>query len=246
MMTIELTGRVFGRFTVLARDGSEGGKAAWRVQCSCGTVRRVAGVSLRNGVSTSCGCSKKEAGYMPKGSGERIEDLTIAEHAERSGLSLSAVYRNLRKYGHPTPDDATKAAVLCAEENELRVFEQDRENNRRAPSKRLGRAANTHRQTNTLPARAVAEDGANDAYVAEWMARASEQRIKPIQAIEPKPVRAEVAPVHEQPVEEPDGHDVLWRGMTLAEWSHLSGETVRMLFIRLLTTGNPFSEQDKS
>lgn len=245
MMTIDLYGRVFGRFTVLARDGSEGGKAAWRVQCSCGTVKRVAGTSLRNGVSTSCGCSKKDTGYMPKGSGERVEGLTIAEHAERSGLSLSAVYRNLRKYGHPTPDDATKAAVLCAEEDELRVFEQDRENNRRARSKRIGRAAKTHKQTNTLPARMVAEDSASGAYVAESMARHSEQRIAPIQAIEPDPVGTEVMPSSEPPIAEPDGHDVLWCGMTLGEWSRLSGEAVRTLFVRLLTTGKPFPEEVK-
>ena len=88
-------------------------------------------------------------------------------------------------------------------EQKLRVFEQGRENNRRAPSKRLGRAATTHKQTNTLPASAVNEDSASDTYLAEWMARANEQRIKPIQVIEPEPIRAEVA----LPVAEPDGHD---------------------------------------
>jgi hypothetical protein len=163
--------------------------------------------------------------------------LTVAEHAERSGIPRTTLQKRILKWGEPFPPHLDKTRA----EQELRVFEQDRENNRRAPSKRLGRAANTHVQTNTLSAPAVAEDSASDAYLADWMAHANEQRIKPIKVIEPESVRAEVA----QPVAKPDGHDVLWNGLTLGEWSRMKGETVRTLFVRMLNTGTPFPERRK-
>lgn len=225
----DLTGRTFGRLKVASRAGSdEHGKATWRCACDCGNSAVIVGYSLTRGDTLSCGCL---VGLVANARPAKLYGgLTLAEHAERSGIPFSTLYKRVRKYGHPFPPHLS---------GELRVFEQDRENNRRAPSKRLGRAAKTHKQTNTLSAPAVAENSASDAYLADWMARANEQRIKPIQVIEPEPVRAEVA----QPVAEPDGHDVLWDGMTLAEWSHLSGETVRTLFVRLLSTGKPFPER---
>lgn len=57
----DLTGKTFGRWTVIARAPSRGAtkKARWYCRCSCGTERDVAGVSLRRGFSKSCGCLHK-------------------------------------------------------------------------------------------------------------------------------------------------------------------------------------------
>jgi len=49
---IDLTGRRFGRWTVLSRKDSE----YWNCRCDCGTIRLVCGNSMRRGVSVSCGC----------------------------------------------------------------------------------------------------------------------------------------------------------------------------------------------
>lgn len=57
---IDLTGKVFGRWTVLARDTSKKGTAYWLCKCECGTEKSVCGSSLRGGVSTSCGCYRTE------------------------------------------------------------------------------------------------------------------------------------------------------------------------------------------
>ena len=55
---IDLTGKVFGRLTVLRRSMED---AKWVVQCSCGSLPcRVAGSSLRNGLTRSCGCLMRE------------------------------------------------------------------------------------------------------------------------------------------------------------------------------------------
>src|SRR5262249_35922619 len=62
---IDMTGRRFGRLTVLAiypeRYRWPGGTfALWLCRCDCGTERVVLGNSLRRGASTNCGCLKRE------------------------------------------------------------------------------------------------------------------------------------------------------------------------------------------
>jgi hypothetical protein len=54
----DLTGRRFGKWTVLARDDIEWNyrRRQWLVQCECGKLRLVPGEDLLNGRSQSCGC----------------------------------------------------------------------------------------------------------------------------------------------------------------------------------------------
>jgi len=52
----KLTGQAFGFWTVLGPAGLRGAPSLWRVRCSCGTTRKVAGRHLTSGGSTSCGC----------------------------------------------------------------------------------------------------------------------------------------------------------------------------------------------
>lgn len=61
MCTIDLTGRTFGRLTVIKRSGVDKyGKAQWECQCSCGNTKIINGNNLRSGGATSCGCRSKE------------------------------------------------------------------------------------------------------------------------------------------------------------------------------------------
>ena len=54
---IDLTGKRFGRWTVIKEDGrARYGGTMWLCKCDCGTIRRVNGRSLRAGLSMSCGC----------------------------------------------------------------------------------------------------------------------------------------------------------------------------------------------
>lgn len=57
---IDLTGRRFGRLTVLHEDGRRGTFVAWACRCDCGQEVTVSGGNLRQGVATSCGCRKRE------------------------------------------------------------------------------------------------------------------------------------------------------------------------------------------
>ena len=57
---IDLTGQVFGHWTVLRFDRIHNKASMWQCQCSCGTVRSVSGYVLRSGRSTSCGCHSRD------------------------------------------------------------------------------------------------------------------------------------------------------------------------------------------
>lgn len=52
----DLSGRVFERLTVKAREGTRGGKRAWRCQCACGASVVVRTDHLTLGRVKSCGC----------------------------------------------------------------------------------------------------------------------------------------------------------------------------------------------
>jgi len=58
---LDLTGRVFGRWTVIEESGRDkGGSVRWLCRCVCGTEKTVSGASLTHGRSTSCGCLARE------------------------------------------------------------------------------------------------------------------------------------------------------------------------------------------
>lgn len=64
----DLTGQKFGHLTVLeATPERRNRQVVWKCQCDCGNITYVVGGSLRNGHTTTCGCSWKQ---------ERAEDLT--------------------------------------------------------------------------------------------------------------------------------------------------------------------------
>lgn len=57
---IDLTGQVFGRWTVLGRSEANPPRTYWLCRCECGHERSVEGHTLRTGLSTSCGCYRNE------------------------------------------------------------------------------------------------------------------------------------------------------------------------------------------
>jgi hypothetical protein len=56
-----LIGKRFGKWVVILRsENSKKGNTRWLCLCDCGTKRIVIGVSLINGISKCCGCSRTE------------------------------------------------------------------------------------------------------------------------------------------------------------------------------------------
>lgn len=56
----DLTGRKFGRLTVLKRVENKGGHLCWECLCDCGNIKIVRGFHLCDGHTLSCGCLQKE------------------------------------------------------------------------------------------------------------------------------------------------------------------------------------------
>jgi hypothetical protein len=78
----DLTGKKFGQWEVLyyVIDKTKSRGARWYCRCSCGTERSVLGKYLKNGSSTSCGCTRKVDWV-----GRRIGRLTILSVYEYDG-----------------------------------------------------------------------------------------------------------------------------------------------------------------
>lgn len=70
---IDLTGKKFGRLTVIQKSYKKGNEWYWDCECECGNKTYVRGVSLREGKTRSCGCLKQESDRKPKGN---VIDLT--------------------------------------------------------------------------------------------------------------------------------------------------------------------------
>jgi hypothetical protein len=59
---IDILGFRYGAWLVIGPHGRNDYKqTAWWCRCDCGTIRFVAGVTLRHGLSVSCGCTKPAA-----------------------------------------------------------------------------------------------------------------------------------------------------------------------------------------
>lgn len=58
---IDLLGKKFGAWTVTSFGGlNENKQTTWHCVCDCGTQKRVVAQTLREGLTTSCGCLKAE------------------------------------------------------------------------------------------------------------------------------------------------------------------------------------------
>ena len=70
---IDLTGKRFGRLTVIKRVGNDNQKKPqWRCKCDCGNETITRANSLRRGTIVSCGCYSKEIHRTHGGSGSRL------------------------------------------------------------------------------------------------------------------------------------------------------------------------------
>ena len=87
---IDMTGQKFGRLTVLKKDSKQhkDKSAYWICQCDCGNTTIVKGASLRNGNTTSCGCSRRKNLI-----GQKFGHLTVIEYTNESSSGGSAIWK---------------------------------------------------------------------------------------------------------------------------------------------------------
>ena len=55
----DMVGERYGSLLVIRRGGTSRNGSKWVCQCDCGNIVEIKGMSLRNGNTKSCGCSKK-------------------------------------------------------------------------------------------------------------------------------------------------------------------------------------------
>lgn len=57
---IDITGKKYGRLTVLKEAGTRKWKVYWLCLCECGKTKEINGGALKNGKTKSCGCLRSE------------------------------------------------------------------------------------------------------------------------------------------------------------------------------------------
>lgn len=73
---IDLTGQRFGRLVVVSESAERrSSEVMWECKCDCGHVKNVRGLSLRKGITKSCGCLSKEK--------SKDNDTTVANELTR-------------------------------------------------------------------------------------------------------------------------------------------------------------------
>lgn len=89
---IDLTGRNFGRLTVIERVENDARRnSRWLCRCECGKEKIVLGYSLKNGNTTSCGC------YARVLSSERLKkDNYQTKHGKRN-TRLYRIYAHMKE-----------------------------------------------------------------------------------------------------------------------------------------------------
>lgn len=83
---IDLTGKHFGRLTVIRRaPNGKDGRAKWLCRCECGNERIISGKCLRNGHTQSCGCLARDINSersLIDHTGERFGRLVVLSRAD--------------------------------------------------------------------------------------------------------------------------------------------------------------------
>lgn len=90
---IDLTGQQFGYLTVIKRVENIGKQVRWLCRCKCGKEKIVYGTNLRRGLTTSCGCYRKE-----KLAQDKLQDLTGQKFGRLTVVGLHHYDPELRHY----------------------------------------------------------------------------------------------------------------------------------------------------
>lgn len=130
---IDLTGKIFGKLTVLERDNTKKHEAYQVCKCECGNIKSIQGSALRTGKTLSCGCLRKETAKINMKNNR--QDISIDETGNRYG-KLTVLYK--------VPNNKTggcKQHCLCDCGNEIDVIGQSLRNGNTKSCGCLGKSA---------------------------------------------------------------------------------------------------------
>lgn len=98
----DLTGKRFGKLTVMERNGiNKHRQALWKCACSCGNETVLSTSTLKSGNTKSCGCLIHQShprlwkgDYTITYNGKT---QTVSEWAEEMGINYFTLYRRLQR-----------------------------------------------------------------------------------------------------------------------------------------------------
>lgn len=104
---IDLTGKKFGRLTVLSFNPQVNGvRATWNCKCDCGKESKVCGNNLRIGMTKSCGCIWLEE---VAGSNRSHGKINTPEYKAWGGMKARCYNENIKNFG----DYGGRGIVVC-------------------------------------------------------------------------------------------------------------------------------------
>lgn len=120
---VDLTGKQFGKLTVVKLDKVIGRKSYWICECECGTIKSVRGDTLK--VITSCGCVKRQ---------QDIINLSIENNHNMTHHPLYKIWNAVRsRCENPNnssyKDYGGRGIQLCDEWHDVCAFISWAENN---------------------------------------------------------------------------------------------------------------------
>lgn len=96
--TANLTGKVFGRLTAIGYAGTKNYRSIWLCQCKCGKTVKVYAHSLRQGLSRSCGCLRKEAARLKATNRQQVGGRQTVEYKTYHGAKARCQNPNRPEY----------------------------------------------------------------------------------------------------------------------------------------------------
>lgn len=92
---IDLTGKTFGRLTVIAKSDkkTKDGNLHWLCRCTCGNLTIVNGYRLRCGDTKSCGCLRREISRVNSGKNPAFLNSQRSSNyaTDERGVSLNSL-----------------------------------------------------------------------------------------------------------------------------------------------------------
>lgn len=135
MVKTDLTGSRFGKLTVLIRETTDKHRTRWECLCDCGHRRIIRGERLKNGETTSCGCSRRgslsshwkggrqsQGNYVslyfpdhPRSNNRRVlEHILVAEKALGRFLKCSEMVHHIDGNGK---NNSPSNLVICPDQS---------------------------------------------------------------------------------------------------------------------------------
>lgn len=118
---VDLTGKTFGRWTVIRRAENKGKHVRYLCVCQCGNVRTVLAQNLQNGKSQSCGC------FFHDVASERIS-AALKQHGGK-GTRLYSVWKAMRQRcmnpkNSEFPNYGGRGITVCSEWDDFANFRE--------------------------------------------------------------------------------------------------------------------------